>query len=279
MSAVAINVFGPMRILCAARPVPGLGGERVRDLIGYLALRRGQPQARERLAEVLWGDQDDADARKVLRQTLWRIHAACDGRSGPPPSAVLRIEPASVELADDADLWLDIAAFEALTAPTIGVPGFALSPELAARLEQAVALYAGELLNGCYRDWCFPDRERLHQRHLSALDKLLAYAEVCGDFEAGLARAARILSHEPAREATHRALMRLHLLNGDRTAALRQFELCARALADAFGVAPGPRTLALLAMARADDVEGARAAGDGAAHRDAGHGDGEREVA
>jgi DNA-binding SARP family transcriptional activator len=64
-----------------------------------------------------------------------------------------------------------------------------------------------------------------------------------------------ILRHDPAREGTHRSLMRLHALAGDRTAALRQFERCVAALREELGVPPSRRTRELAESIRADGID------------------------
>lgn len=249
MSAIALHVFGPLRLAGANGSPKGIAGERVRDLIGFLALHHGRPQPRERLAEALWGDEGDGDPTTCLRQTLWRARLALAAAA---PS-LLHVDAESVALDDGDGTWLDLAAYEALTAPSARVPGFALSDADRDRLSEAADLVVGELLDGCYRDWCAADRDRFHTRHLRVLDQLVGCAEARGDHAAGLDWASRILAREPAREPTHRAVMRLHLLHGDRGAALRQFDRCARALDRDYGLAPSPRTTALADLARHGD--------------------------
>src|SRR5438876_1093845 len=96
----------------------------------------------------------------------------------------------------------------------------------------------GYLLQGCYQDWCLCERERLQQLYLGALDRLMEYSEIHGEYAAGLTYGGRILRLDCARERTHRGMMRLYHLNGDRTAALRQYERCAATLKKELGVLP-----------------------------------------
>lgn len=97
-------------------------------------------------------------------------------------------------------------------------------------IQNAVQLYQGPLLEGWYQDWCLYERERLQSMYLAMLDELMGYCEVRHDYETGLLYGMGIMSYDWARERTHRRLMRLHYLNGDRAAALRQYEQCAVAL-------------------------------------------------
>jgi DNA-binding SARP family transcriptional activator len=88
--------------------------------------------------------------------------------------------------------------------------------------------------------------------YLAMLDKLVSYSEAYYECEAGLTYGARILRYDRARERTHRRLMRLHCLTGNRTAALRQYGRCVTALDEELGVKPAKRTVALYEQIRKD---------------------------
>jgi DNA-binding SARP family transcriptional activator len=84
------------------------------------------------------------------------------------------------------------------------------------------------------------------------LDKLMGYCESRQRYEDGIAYGDLILRCENARERTHWRLMRLHYLAGDRTAALRQYNRCVRALDGELGVSPARRTVMLYQQIRGD---------------------------
>jgi DNA-binding SARP family transcriptional activator len=90
--------------------------------------------------------------------------------------------------------------------------------------------------------------------YLVLLDKLIDYCEVHHDYEAGLLYGMRLLRCDRARERTHRRLMRLHYLNGDRAAALLQYEQCIAALYEELGVKPSKRTIALYKQILAEQL-------------------------
>ncbi len=87
-------------------------------------------------------------------------------------------------------------------------------------------------------------------------DKLMEYCEKRQEYERALLYGVRILRHEPARERTHRSLMRLLYMSGDRTAALRQYERCVAALRAELEVEPGRPTRALCEQIRVDELPG-----------------------
>ena len=62
-----------------------------------------------------------------------------------------------------------------------------------------------------------------------------------GDLARGLVHGNRLLQLDPAREVTHRQLMRLYAGAGDRTGALRQYRRCAQAWPPSSTSNPTPR--------------------------------------
>ena len=132
----------------------------------------------------------------------------------------------------------DVAAFQTLctqTEPAIGQATLA-------RLEKAVALYAGELLPGCYDDWILPERERLRQQFAQAMERLIGELEDQRAYGEAIPHALRLLHHDPLHEASYRRLMPLHGLVGERAAALRVDHTCATTLLRELGVEPSQAT-------------------------------------
>jgi hypothetical protein len=91
--------------------------------------------------------------------------------------------------------------------------------------------------------------------YLVMLDKLISYCVAHRDYELGLFYGSIILRYDRARERTHRQLMHLFYMSGDRTAALRQYERCVAALRQELDVAPDRRTVALHQQIRLDQLE------------------------
>jgi DNA-binding SARP family transcriptional activator len=108
-------------------------------------------------------------------------------------------------------------------------------------LEQAAALYCGELLEGidiqdlAFENWLRAERQRLHERACETLFRLLEQ-QATEDSERAIATARRLLSLDPLREATHRYLIRLYADNGERSLALKQYEACRDVLRAELGV-------------------------------------------
>jgi hypothetical protein len=100
----------------------------------------------------------------------------------------------------------------------------------AGALERAVGMYRGDLLPDCYGDWVMPERERLHQLHNAALQRLLEQAEDARDYTAALGYAQQLAREDPLCETHCRRLIHLQMLAGDRAGALRTYHACATLL-------------------------------------------------
>lgn len=256
MPTLNIHLFGKFCVRRNGQILEGFDARKVQELFCYLLLHRDHSLPRETLASVLWPETTTALSKKSLRQALWQLQSALAPQSENPNEHILLVQPDWIQLNPSADLWLDVAAIEYASNIVQNIPGPELDTQKALMLQQAVQLYPGPLLEGWYNDWCILERERLQTIYLALLDKLMGYCEVHHDYETGLQYGMRIMCYDRARERTHRRLMRLHYLSGDRAAALRQFEQCTAALEDELGVRPSKHTVALYKQIQADQLTG-----------------------
>lgn len=182
-------------------------GRKVRALLAYLALSPDVAWPRETLMALLWSDRGKEQARASLRQALTELRHAL-GEPSP-----LHTGQDAVSLRS-AGIAVDAAEFACLA--KLG------------EWEQAAALYRGPLLDGhgvhdaAFEDWILVERTRLHDLAVDVLERLAT-----SQFgEAAIATAQHLLRLDPAREATHRLLMRQYAAAGQRAQALRQYERC-----------------------------------------------------
>jgi DNA-binding SARP family transcriptional activator len=251
MAPLHISLFGRLRCTTDRRPVGGIEARKVQELLVYLLLHRAHPCTRESLATLLWGEHNDAQARKYLRQALWQLQGALDSACH-PITPLLRTDAEWVDLDPSASLWLDVDQFEDAYALATRPGASTLSQAEVDSLCEAVTLYQGDLLEGWRQDWCVIERERFQQMYLTMLDKLVAYAEHTQQYDFGVHYCELALRCDPARERIHRRLMRLHCMAGNRTAALRQYETCVTMLHRELGVEPAKSTQLLYAQIRSD---------------------------
>ena len=252
MCRMRFSLFGKLCTQIDGHEVASLEGRKLQELLCYLLVHRQRPHARETLASLLWADATTSQSRKNLRQTLWQLQSLLEIQQSGPPMAFVMADVEWIRMDLPAGIWLDVAEFEGAFEAVRSTPSCGLTMEQADHLRTAVDLYKGDLLEGWYQDWCVYERERLQTIVFAMLDRLVHYCEVHGDYEAGIFYGLRVLRYDRARESTHRRLMQLYALCGDRTGALRQYQACVAALAEELDVKPSARTEALYQQICAD---------------------------
>lgn len=247
-----IHLFGRFRLVDGDGEAHGLPTRRAEELLSYLILNPRRLHSREAMAALFWEHASPVQSRKYLRHALWQVQSALGGRDG--RGSALRTEPEWIGLSAESRVWIDVRHFEDVVARVLPQNGAPLSDAGARLLEEAVGYADAELLSGWSCEWCLADRERLQQLVLAVLDRLVTHAETHACYQEAIAFGQRALSWDRARERSHRDLMRLHYVAGDRTAALRQYERCVAALDHELGVAPARSTVALFEDIRADQL-------------------------
>jgi DNA-binding SARP family transcriptional activator len=235
-----LYLFGSGRARYGERCLSGFPNRLPCLLLCYLVLHRGRAHGREQLAALFWGDHPTSVARKRLRHALWWLRTQL-AAIGAPADGYLAILDDTISF-DGEQSWIDVQALEAAAAGVQGVAGQALDAGQAARLEAALDLYQGPLLDGVYDDWCLYERERLHLLYLDALGKLIDYHESSGSPRRGLEYGERVLASDETRENVHRQMMRLYWRLGDRGAAIAQYRRCAQLLRETMGLSPMAET-------------------------------------
>ncbi len=234
MAVAELTLFGGFEVKLAGQVID-LPGQKDRALLAVLALPPGATHSRDKLASLLWSDRGDQQARDSLKHALTRLRQSL--RSADPPPIVA--DRQSVRL-DAAAMSIDVATFERL-----------LGERTPQALEQATALYRGDLLDGiglrdpAFEDWLLVERQRLRQRAEEALTNLLAQSLAAGARDRAAAAARRLLSLDPLREAACRALMQIHAERAEAAQALKVYETLRDRLHRELGVKPEPETVKL----------------------------------
>jgi DNA-binding SARP family transcriptional activator len=249
-------MLGKFQVEYDGQVLAGFEANKVQELFSFLLLYSERAHHRETLASLLWPNNSTAQSKRYLSRVIWQLQTAVKEANEEIADKLLQVKPDWIQLNLNAFLWADVVVFEEAYNSVIGASGTHLDNEKAIRLRNAVKMYQDDLLQGCYEDWCLFERERFQLMLLNSLDKLMLYCEVEGAYEAGLTYGTKILRYDRARECTHRRLMRLHLLAGDRTGALRQYERCVTILLEDLGIEPSENTQKLYQIVRFDHLNG-----------------------
>ncbi len=174
--------------------IPSRAGQ---SLLAYLALTAGTSHRREKLAGTLWPDTSDENARKNLRQELWRIRKAIPNQSLGVSNDYLLSDEYTLTFNRDADYWLDVAILE--------------RPDLDPQsLTSSLSLYQGELLPGFYDDWIVLERERIQTLFESKIERLVEKLVEAERWTAVQEQCERWLALGNTPEPAYRALMLAH---------------------------------------------------------------------
>lgn len=252
MNTFCVSLFGKFCVQCNENTLKGFETLKVQELFCYLLLYRDHPHHREVLANLLWENIPTPQSKRYLSKVLWQLQNALGIKIALKYEPLLQIEPEWIQLNSHQELWLDVDIFEKAHNQVHDISGNLLNNHELQNLLITVEIYKGELLEGWYQPWCLYERERLRYQYICLLDKLMGYFEAHGRYETGLIYGARLLRLDQARERTHRRMMRMYCLAGDRTQALRQYEKCAAILDDELGVDPAEQTKKLFEQIKAD---------------------------
>jgi len=235
VTVAELTLFGGFGVRAPVEGPINLLGQKEQALLAFLALPPGATHSRDKLASLLWSDRGDPHARDSLKHALTRLRQSLQSTDSPAIIA----DRQSVRL-DSAAVSTDVAAFERLLS--------AGTPEA---IEQAVALYRGDLLDGIivhdapFEDWLLVERQRLRRLLDGALATLMARALAAGERERAEAAARRLMALDPLREAASRTLMQLHAERGEAAQALKLYEALRERLQLELGAKPEPETMRL----------------------------------
>lgn len=206
-------------------------------LLAYLAAATPAGfQRRDRLVALLWPELDQEHARTALRKGVHALRAVLGEQTVAGRG--------SEELGLDAGaVRCDVTEFER-----------ALDER---RLEDALALYRGDLLEGFFisgapdfERWLERERTRVRARAAAAAWTLAQQREAQGDSLGALRLARRAVSLSPDDEAAVRRLIALLDRLGDRAGALHAYESFARQLQEDFDAEPSAETQGLIEAVR-----------------------------
>jgi two-component SAPR family response regulator len=138
---------------------------KARDLLAYFVTMRGERIPADKAFEAIWGDKERT-SRTAFHTALSRLRNAL--RRGDESPRLILVEVGEYWL-DSARFSIDADQFNSALAQAH------VSQNSLSRVEwyeRAVSLYGGEYLQNLYYQWVFPERRRLAQAYLVALQEL-----------------------------------------------------------------------------------------------------------
>jgi DNA-binding SARP family transcriptional activator len=187
-------------------------------------------QPRSRLAGRLWPDAAESRAMARLRTSMWRLRQ--------PGRRLLDCSNDTVGL--DPLVAVDVHELTTLVHRS-------LDPPLDADGERLEALAAaGELLPEWDDEWLIPQRERLRQIRLHALEDLGEHLADEGHFARAVEVGLAVVADDPMRESAQRVLIRIFAAEGNVHEALVRYRAYRDVMRDELGLDPSPQMEALI---------------------------------
>jgi DNA-binding SARP family transcriptional activator len=199
-------------------------------LLALLALREAA-LSRAYMAGQLWSDSTEAHAHGSLRSALWKLRTALPG--------IVWARGDNLALCPDVDV--DVQRATRLSRALVS--GCFDEDPVTALLEPR---FTCELLPGWYDEWVLVERERHRQLCLHALESLCEHLTVTRRYGAAVLAGLAAIDREPLRESAYRALITVHLAEGNVGEAVRRYRLYEKIAARDLGVAPSPMMCSLL---------------------------------
>ncbi len=252
MGLLRLAVFGPPEVFHDERRL-SFALHKAEALLLYLAVEGGL-HSRSHLATLLWPDSEPSTARNALRNALTLLRSLLADASAAGHSHLLQ-EQELLGLNPQAPLERDLdvvqRAWKAVQA-LAAAPSEEQRAALVASVQHALSLVRGPFLDGfwlreetAFDEWHEQQQQQWQVRVQLLLERLSAWQEEGFELDPATATLTRWLSLDPLSEEASRRLMRVHLAQGDPTAALQVYATLRARLAQELQVKPSAETVAL----------------------------------
>lgn len=239
---LTVRLFGDLAVLLDGHEVP-LSNWRSKKAVSLLAMllhHRGELVHREQAIEWLWPQANPERSGKNLNVALTALRRGLE-QVHPHGSRVIERQGSLYRMVPDGLDEVDVLRFLELHSDVGRLARDGSVHGALAAAQSALDLAVGEYLaSERYAEWAIDGRNEMREL---VIDLRLRVAEWCLDLERpsdAAWHAGAVLSMERWRERAWSTLVRAHIAQGDRAAALRTFERCQTTLEDELGIAPSP---------------------------------------
>ncbi|HTH05784.1 MAG TPA: AfsR/SARP family transcriptional regulator, partial [Ilumatobacteraceae bacterium] len=249
-ATVHVRVLGDFRLEHDGRVLHVAGTHR-RRLLALLASRAGQSVGVDAIVDALWGEDPPPTAAKTIQSHVARLRASLT----PVGRELIETTPGGYRLVSDG-LVVDAAEFERLAAEGHHLLAARDVTAASSVLSDALELWSGVPYGDVPEaEFAAHERTRLEQTHSLAIEDAVDARLESGGASAVIPTLERLVADDPGRERAWALLMRALYASGQQQEALVAFQRARHALADEFGLEPGPALRDLEARVLAHDPE------------------------
>jgi LuxR family maltose regulon positive regulatory protein len=233
-ASLSIRAFGRPEISVNGRQLTmsDWRTQSVRDLFFFFLLNQ-EMVTKEQLSNSLWPDTSDSQILKArFKNEIYRLRRAA-GKN------VIVFEEEYYCFNRSLDYEYDVEAFDSHILRARRAED---TNSRVAHLQKAVDLVTGPYLVDVDAEWADPERERLNQLYVSALEELAQLYLDTNQLDLCLRICKSVLDKDPYHEVIYQMEMRAYAALGDRAAVARRYQACKKALKEGLGLAPSNET-------------------------------------
>jgi DNA-binding SARP family transcriptional activator len=241
--ALEARMLGTFELRVDGVGVPASPGHRGYAVLRYLLARPGHAASRDEILDEFWPDVDVDIARNRLQVAVSGVRRALRDIT---PAPVVEYRDGGYRIAPRVSVQTDVDTFEQWLVAGAAAEADGRVRDALSAYRTAIGLWRGDYASDTpFEQWSMLPREHLRLRYVDALDHMSRLQLDAGQIDEGMATAHRMLDVDPSREDAHRLLMRCYAQQGRVHLALRQYELCVRALRATVDAAPSGATVRL----------------------------------
>jgi len=237
--SIQVQCFGNFRVLLNGEEVSQdrWVSAKARDLLAYFVTMRGEKMPADKVFDAIWGEKERT-SRTAFHTALSRLRNAL--KAGDDSPRLILVEVGEYWL-DSARFSIDVDEFNTALAKARS----ATNDDIAAEwYEHAVSLYQGEYLQNLYYEWVFPERRRLAQAYLNALQELSIHHLVSSPRKA-IEYIEKAIPLDTLNEDLYCLSMRAYAGLGDRSNVARVYAELQKSLQSELNAKPMPETVRL----------------------------------
>jgi predicted ATPase/DNA-binding SARP family transcriptional activator len=245
-----VRLLGPVEVAGDDGTTVAVPGQKLQLLLAALAVERGKVISRDRLVDILYGDDPPRQPLNSLQVLVSRLRRSLASVADGP---IIETTDAGYALMSGNGTGTDLERFDEMVARArshlADDPGAAVID-----LRDALGLVRGEPLASLPADgWARAERARFAEARLAAVEDRID-AELATGGHAGVVGELEQLTHEhPLRERLWAQLVLALYRCGRQADALRAFQDARRRLVDELGIEPGAELRRLEAAVLAQD--------------------------
>jgi DNA-binding SARP family transcriptional activator len=244
MSMIKFYLLGEPRIMIGNKDVTKHISSKGIGILAYLITNKDEQKiSRERLSSMFWNDSLRESAKYNLRYTLWSIKKVMK-ENGINEEIIISKDKDTCMVNKEIQLWSDVETLCSIAQE--------IESNIEERALQFLEIYKGNFLenislngNPELDDWIIYEKEYFQRKYFNGVLNLGNLFSAKSDYKKSIECLEKLLYINPLEEDIHRELMEYYYLDGNRVAAIKQYEKCVSILRNELNISPMEATIKL----------------------------------